>query len=97
MKGGFNLNNNYFNINKIKIIGENIYTLSTVNRALLSNVLDEYNPDFVLLNECNMNKNAKFNMSWYNLIFSYNQKVGIIYKNIYYLNDCIKDIEDIII
>ena len=60
LKVGFNLINNYFNINKIKIIGENIYTLNTVNRALLSNVLEEYNPDFVLLNECNMNKNAKF-------------------------------------
>ena len=34
LKGGFNLSNNYFNINKIKIIGENIYTLNTVNRAL---------------------------------------------------------------
>ena len=50
LKGGYNHINNYFNINKIKIIGENIYTLNTVNRALLSNVLDEYNPDFVLLN-----------------------------------------------
>ena len=41
-----------------------------------------------------MNKNAKFNMSGYNLILSDNQEVGIIYKNIYYLNDCFKDIED---
>ena len=88
MRGRFNPINNYFNINKIKIIGENILTLSKENRALLSNVLDEYNPDFVLLNECNMNKNAKFNMSGYNLILSDNQEVGIIYKNIYYLNDC---------
>ena len=93
-KGGYNLFNNYFNINKIKIIGENILTLSIENRALLSNVLDEYKPDFVLLNECNMNKNVKFNMSGYNLILSDNQEVGIIYKNIYYLNDCFKDIED---
>ena len=29
-----------------------------------------------------MNKNAKFNMSGYNLILSDNKKVGIIYKNI---------------
>ena len=65
MRGGFNLFNNYININKIKIIGENILTLSRENRALLSNVLDECKPDFVLLNECNMNKNAKFNMSGY--------------------------------
>ena len=77
LKGGFRFGNNYFNINKIKIIGENIYTLSTVNRALLSNVLEEYNPNFVLLNECNMNKNAKFNMSGYK---SDNQEVGIIIK-----------------
>ena len=68
LKGGFNSSNNYFNINKIKIIGENIYTLSREKKALLSNILDEYNPDFVLLNECNMNKNAKFNISGYNLI-----------------------------
>ena len=94
LKGGFNSSNNFFYFFKIKIIGENIYTLNTVNRALLSNVLEEYNPDFVLLNECNMNKNAKFNMSGYNLILSDNQEVGIIYKNIYYLNDCFKDIED---
>ena len=94
MRGGYNPINNYFNINKIKIIGENILTLSKENRALLSNVLDEYNPDFVLLNECKMNKKAKFNMSGYNLILSDNQEVGIIYKNIYYLNDCFKDIED---
>ena len=33
-------------------------------------------------------------MSGYNLILSDNQEVGIIYKNIYYLNDCFKDIED---
>ena len=48
MRGGFNPINNYFNINKIKIIGENILTLNKENRALLSNVLDEFNPDFVL-------------------------------------------------
>ena len=78
MRGGYNPINNYFNINKIKIIGENILTLSKENRALLSNVLDEYNPDFVLLNECKMNKKAKFNMSGYNLILSDNQEVGII-------------------
>ena len=41
-----------------------------------------------------MNKNAKFNMSGYNLMLSDNQEVGIIYKNIYYLNDSFKDIED---
>ena len=37
-----------------------------------------------------MSKNAKFNMSGYNLILSDKQEVGIIYKNIYYLNDCLK-------
>ena len=31
MRGGFNLFNNYININKIKIIGENILTLSREN------------------------------------------------------------------
>ena len=41
-----------------------------------------------------MNKKAKFNMSRYNLILSDNQEVGIIYKNMYYLNDCFKDIDD---
>ena len=38
LKDGFNLINNYFNINKIKIIGENILILNKENRALLSNV-----------------------------------------------------------
>ena len=51
MKGGYNSINNYFDIKKIKIIGENILTLNRENRALLSNVLDEFNPDFVILNE----------------------------------------------
>lgn len=62
------------------------------NGALLSNVL--LNPDFVLLKEYNMSKNPKFNMSGYNLILSDNQEVGRIYKKIYYLNYCFKDIED---
>ena len=41
-----------------------------------------------------MDIKSKFNMSGYNLILSYNQEVGIIYKNIYYLNYCFMDIED---
>jgi len=84
IKGGNNVINNYFNIKKIKIIGENILNLNRENKALLSNVLDEFNPDFVLLNECNMNIKAKFNISGYNLILSDNQEVGIIYKNIFF-------------
>ena len=43
-----------------------------------------------------MSKNEKFNMSGLNLIFSNNQEFVIIYKNIYYLNDCFKDIAKII-
>ena len=38
-KGGYNPFNNYYNINKIKIFGENIYTLNETNRALLSNII----------------------------------------------------------
>jgi len=93
MKGGYNPFNNYYNINKIKIFGENIYTFNETNRALLSNVLDKQRPDFILLNECNKGK-ASFNMSNYNLILSRKQEVGIIYKNIYFLNDVFNDIED---
>jgi hypothetical protein len=81
IKGGYNPFNNYHNINKIKIFGENIYTLNEINRALLSDVLDKHRPDFILLNECNKGK-ASFNMSGYNLILSRNQEVGIIYRNI---------------
>jgi hypothetical protein len=33
-------------------------------------------------------------MSGYNLILSRNQEVGIIYRNIYFLNDVFNDIED---
>ena len=33
-------------------------------------------------------------MSGYNLILSRNQEVGIIYRNIYFLNDVFSDIED---
>ena len=52
---------NYFNFDnlKIKIIGENILTLNETNRALISNILDEERPDFILLNECKIGK-AKF-------------------------------------
>ena len=62
-------------------------------RALLSDVLDKHRPDFILLNECNKGK-AAFNMSGYNLILSRNQEVGMIYRNIYFLNDIFNDIED---
>ena len=41
-----------------------------------------------------MNIKVKFNMSGYNLILSDNPEVGIIYKNIYYLNDSFKHIEN---
>ena len=81
IKGGFNLIENNFKINKIKIKGENICTLNETNRFIISNVLDELKPDFMLLNECNISKKAKFNMSDYNLIISNNQEVGIIYSN----------------
>ena len=37
-----------------------------MNRALLSNILDEVRPDFILLNECRIGK-AKFNMQGYKL------------------------------
>ena len=56
LKGGYNPINNYHVINKIKIFGENIYTLNETNRALLSDVLDKLRPDFMLLNESNKGK-----------------------------------------
>ena len=93
IKGGYNPCNNYLNINKIKIFGENIYTLNETNRALLSDVLDKSRPDFILLNECNKGK-ASFKSSGYNLILSSNQEVGIIYINIFFLNDIFNEIED---
>ena len=36
MKGGYNSIHNYFDIKKIKIIGDNILTLNRGNRSLLS-------------------------------------------------------------
>jgi len=93
IKGGYNPFNYYHNINKIKILGENIYILNETNRALLSDVLDKHRPDFILLNECNKGK-VSFNMSGYNLILSRNQEVGMIYRNLYFLNDVFNDIED---
>ena len=39
----------------------------------------------MLLNECNLGK-AKFNMSGYKLELSDNNEVGILYKDIFYLN-----------
>ena len=47
MRGGYTLINNYFDIKKIKINRENIFSLCRENRALLSNVLDGYNPEFL--------------------------------------------------
>ena len=47
----------------------------------------------MLLNECNIGK-AKFNMSGYKLELLDNNKVGILYRDIYYLNDACKNIED---
>ena len=63
--GGYRILN-YFNVDnlKIKIYGENILTLNETNRALISNVLDEDKPDFMLLNECKIGK-AKFNIKGY--------------------------------
>ena len=78
IKGGYNPINKYYNINKIKIIGENIYTLNEINRALLSDALDNLKFDFILLNKCNKCK-ASFNMSGYNLILSNNQEIEIIF------------------
>ena len=48
IKGGYYHFNNNYNINKIKIFDENIYTLNETNRALLSDVLDKHRPDFIL-------------------------------------------------
>jgi len=55
--------NNSYNV---KIYGENIRTISEMNRGLLSNVLDNNRPDFMLLNGSNIGKIA-FNMSVYKL------------------------------
>ena len=67
--------------------------MNETNRALISNILDEDRPDFMLLNECKLGK-AKFNIKGYKLELSNKQEVGLIYKDIYYLNNCFKDIED---
>ena len=64
-----------------------------MNRGLLSNVLDNNRPDFVLLNECFIG-NASFKMSGYNLELSDKNKVGIIYRNTYYLNKSCVELED---
>ena len=96
IKGGNgSIVNNYFN-NKnliIKIYGENVRTLNETNRALLSNMLDNENIDFILLNEYNTRK-SKFNMSGYKIDLSNNKEVGIIYRDIYYLNNISDDLED---
>ena len=77
---------NYFKFDNLKnkIYRENILPLNEVNRALISNILDEERPDFILLNECKIGK-AKFNLSGYKLELSEKDEVGIIYKDIYYL------------
>ena len=49
---------------KIKIYGENILTLNEANKTLISNILDNDRPDFMLLNECKIGK-AKFNIKGY--------------------------------
>ena len=67
--------------------------MNETNRALISNILDEDRPDFMLLNECKLG-NAKFNIKGYKLELSNKQEVGIIYKDIYYLNNCFTNIED---
>ena len=78
---------------KIKIYGENIRAFNETNRALLSDILDKQRPDFMLLNECNLGK-AKFNMSGYKLELSDNNEVGILYKDIFYLNKSFEELED---
>ena len=80
-------------LKKIKIYGENIRTFNELNRGLLSNVLDNNRPDFVLLNECFIG-NASFKQSGYNLELSDKSKVGIIYRNTYYLNKSCIELED---
>ena len=50
----------------------------------------------MLLNECNIGK-AKFNMSGYKFELLENNKVGILYRDIYYLNYACKNIYKIII
>ena len=47
----------------------------------------------MLLNECKIGK-AKFNMSGYKLELSNNNEVGIIYKDIYQLNNVYQNLED---
>ena len=46
-----------------------------------------------MLNECKIDK-AKFNIKGYKLELSNNQEVGIIHKDIYYLNNSFAYIED---
>ena len=52
-----------------------------MNRGLLSDILDNNRPDFILLNECNIGK-VKFKMSGYELKLSDNNDVGILYRDI---------------
>lgn len=93
-----NINNKKINIessdfDKLKIIGANIRTLDKANRTIINNFIDEEKPDFLLLNECNKGK-SKFKISNYKSEFSDEQEVGIIYKNIYFLDSPFKDSED---
>ena len=47
----------------------------------------------MLLNECKISK-GKFNIKRYKLELSNKQEVGIIHKDIYYLNNCFNVLED---
>ena len=86
---------NYFNVDnlKIKIYDENILKLNEANRTLISNILDNDRPDFMLLNECKIGK-VKLNIKGNKLELSNKQEVGMIYKDINYFNNCFTDIED---
>ena len=77
----------------IKIYGQKIRTFDDLNRVLIINSLIEIRPDFFLINECNIGL-TKFKVQGYNIELSRNQKIGIIYTNIYYLNACFKNLED---
>ena len=63
-----------------------------MNRGLLSD-LDNNKPKFFFLYECYINK-AKYKMSGYKLELSDNNEVGILYRDINYINVSFSDIEN---
>lgn len=83
-----------FDDDKLKIMGGNIRTFDETNRELINNFIDEEKPDFILLNECNKAK-SKLKISNYKFEFSDKQEVGIIYKDIYFLDSSFKELKDV--